>query len=242
MASTLGIAEVAALVGEPARAAMLMALMSGRAMTAKELSITAGVSAPTTSAHLARMTAARLLVGVSQGRHRYYRLTSPAVGRMIESITLVAAIEAPPRHVPYGPKDAALRAARTCYDHLAGRLAVGMADRLAAGGHVILDDEGGEVTARGTVFLAKRLAIDVTSSARGRRPFCRPCLDWSERRYHLGGRLGALILSRCVERAWLTRQADSRVVDLTPLGRAAIADLFGLSADTLDPEVNASAR
>ena len=228
------IAEVAALVGDPARANMLVALMDGRALTAKELALAAGVSPQTASGHLAKLADGRLLACICQGRHRYYRIASPLVARMLESITLVTALEAPPRHRTHSPRDDALRLARTCYDHLAGRLGVAIADALVARGAVILSDDGGEITADGAAFLADRLALDLAEMPR-RRVFCRPCLDWSERRWHLAGALGAALAERCFALGWVDRIRDSRAVAITPRGEIALRDLFRIDAERLRP-------
>src|SRR5262249_6713804 len=139
-------AEVAALVGDPARANILDTLLDGRAFTATELAFAAKVGAPTASAHLGKLVDARLLSVVKQGRHRYYRLASPLVARMLESIMAVAAIEMPPRYRPRTPRDDAPLPARTCYDHLAGKLGVAIADALLARSQVIFNDDAGEVT------------------------------------------------------------------------------------------------
>jgi DNA-binding transcriptional ArsR family regulator len=226
------IAEVAALVGDPARANMLVALMDGRALTAKELAFAASVSPQTASGHLAKLADGRLLTCVRQGRHRYYRVASPLVARMLESITLVAAIEAPPRHRPHSPRDDALRLARTCYDHLAGRLGVAIADALVVRGAVILSDDGGEVTADGAAFLADRLALDLARMPR-RRAFCRPCLDWSERRFHLAGAVGAALADRCFALGWGERLRGSRAVAITARGQVALRELFRIDAERL---------
>jgi DNA-binding transcriptional ArsR family regulator len=226
------IAEVAALVGEPARANMRTALMDGRALTAKELAFVAGVSPQTTSGHLARLAGANLLTCIRQGRHRYYRVASPLVAHMLESISLVAAIEAPPRRRPRSPRDDALRLARTCYDHLAGRLGVAIADALVARGAVVLGDDGGELTADGAAFLTDGLGIDLATFPR-RRTFCRPCLDWSERRPHLAGVVGAALADSCFSRAWIERVRDSRAVNITPRGRIALRELLRIDVSDL---------
>ncbi len=220
-------AEVAALVGDPARAVILDQLMDGRALTATELAFAARVAAPTASGHLGKLLDARLLSVVKQGRHRYYRLASPLVSRMLEGIMAVAAIETPPRHRPRSPRDEALRLARTCYDHLAGRTGVAIADSLVERGRLILDDDGGELTADGLAFIA-RLDIDRAAlQRRGGRLFCRPCLDWTERRPHLAGALGAALAQRCFDLGWLERLRDSRAVAITTRGRAGMRELFG---------------
>src|SRR5262249_31287235 len=192
MASKAMFAAVASLVGDPARAGMLHALMDGRALTASELARVAGVTAQTASGHLARMTEIGLLRVEKQGRHRYHRLASPAVAHMMESIMQVASDLEPVRpRLSVGPRDAALRAARTCYDHLAGRLGVALADAMTERGYVELGTDGGVVTDAGLAFL-ERIGIDADALSahrgkRGARIMCRPCLDWSERRAHLAG-------------------------------------------------------
>src|SRR5262249_42208167 len=168
MASNAMFAQVASLAGDPARAGMLHALMDGRALTASELARVAGVTPQTASGHLARMTAAGLVAVAKQGRHRYHRLASPAVAQMIESIMQVAAgMEARRPPPATGPREAALRAARTCYDHLAGRLGVALADALGAGGYVELDRDAGLVTDTGIALFA-HLGIDVAALSAGR--------------------------------------------------------------------------
>jgi DNA-binding transcriptional ArsR family regulator len=219
-----GLAEVAALVGDPARANMLAALMDGRALTASELAYRGRVTPQTASAHLAKLTESHLLTVAKQGRHRYFRLASPLVGRMLEGIMAVAAIDPPRRHRPPSPKDAALRQARTCYDHLAGRVGVALADALAAQGHVVLGEDGGSVTDSGADFLQ---GIGIELQASPRRCFCRPCLDWSERRPHLAGMLGTALAATAFDRGWIERLRDTRAVAVTPRGEAAMSALFG---------------
>jgi DNA-binding transcriptional ArsR family regulator len=226
------IAEVAALIGDPARANMLVALMDGRALTAKELAFVAGVSPQTTSGHLARLVEANLLTCLRQGRHRYHRIASPLVARMLESISLVAAIEAPPRYRPRSPRDDALRLARTCYDHLAGRLGVAIADVMVARRAVVLSDDGGEVTTDGAAFLADGFCIDLAKVPR-RRAVCRPCLDWSERRPHLAGAIGAALADNCFARGWIERVRDSRAVKITPRGQLALCELLRIDGSHL---------
>jgi DNA-binding transcriptional ArsR family regulator len=226
--STLQLAEVAALVGDPARANILAALMDGRALTATELSYAARVSPQTTSGHLAKLTEANLLALERQGRHRYYRLAGPLVGQMLEGIMAVAA-DGPPRHRPVSRADAALREARTCYDHLAGRLGVALADGLVVGGHVVLADDGGEITERGTALLS-HLGVVLPDSGRqrGRRRFCRPCLDWTERRPHLAGALGAALAARLFTLGWIERLRDTRAVAVTEIGRHRLFETFAI--------------
>ena len=221
------LAEIAALVGDPARANILTALLGGRALTASELAYFAGVSPQTTSGHLAKLTESRLLSLQKQGRHRYYRLATPQVGRMIESIMEVA-VAAPPRHRPVTKADLALRTARTCYDHFAGRLGVGIAESLCEHGHILLADEAGEVTEAGVEFLTE-LGVDLTDARRRRRAYCRPCLDWTERRPHIGGAIGAALAARCFDLGWVARQRDSRALTITAAGRTGLQRYFGLT-------------
>ena len=192
MVAAANLVEVAALVGDTARATILAALMGGQALTGSELAYLARVSRPTASEHLVKLTQARLVSVTRQGRYRYYRIASPLVARMIESIIAVAAIEVPSRYQPRSIQDDALRFARTCYDHLAGQVGVAITDALVANGHIVLGEDGGEVTAAGARFLTG-FGADLRS--RGRRIFCRPCLDWSERRYHVAGLVGAADLA-----------------------------------------------
>ena len=225
-------ARVAALAGDPARAGMLHALMDGRALTASELAGVAGITAQTASSHLARMTEAGLLAVEKQGRHRYHRLASPEVAHMMETIMQVASrLEPSPRRLTVGPRDAALRAARTCYDHLAGRLGVALADAMVSAGYAELESDGGIVTDAGIGFLG-RIGIDVEELAarRGRRPtrvLCRPCLDWSERRPHLAGAIGAALCTHSLERKWVRRLSNTRAVEITPKGWRVYREEFG---------------
>jgi DNA-binding transcriptional ArsR family regulator len=227
MSNAPQIAEVAALVGDPARASMLVALLGGRALTATELSFAAGVSPQTTSGHLAKLSAANLLVQMKQGRHRYYRLSGPQVGQMLEGIMSVA-LNAPPRFQPKTRVDEQMRHARTCYDHFAGMLGVGLADAMTARDLVVLGDEGGEVTPAGQEFLTK-LGVDLTAARAKRRVFCRPCLDWTERRPHIGGAVGAALAQRCLDLKWVERMRDHRALIITPAGRRGFREFFDLS-------------
>jgi DNA-binding transcriptional ArsR family regulator len=219
------IAQVASLVGDPARANMLATLMSGRALTASELAYVAGVTPQTASGHLAKLNEAGLLALETQGRHRYFRLASPLVGQMLEGLMLVAANE-PARHRPHWRNGEALRTARSCYDHMAGRVAVGMADSLASRSFIVWDADGGQVTQAGHDFL-RGLGIALPA-ATGRRVFCRPCLDWSERRPHVAGAVGAALLAHALDRGWVARPRDGRALDVTAAGRQAFAELFAV--------------
>ena len=227
MVAAANLVEVAALVGDTARATMLAALMGGESLTGTELAYVARVSRPTASEHLARLVDARLLAVTRKRRFAYYRIASPMIARMLESIQAVAAIEVPPRHQPRSAADEALRFARTCYDHIAGTVGVAIADSLQAAGHATLSDDGGELTDRGARLL-QRFGATPLSKTKSRRIYCRPCLDWSERRYHLAGFVGAEICRCCLERGWLTRMRDTRALRLTPEGRGGLAETFGV--------------
>jgi DNA-binding transcriptional ArsR family regulator len=234
MVAAANMVEVAALVGDTARATMLAALMGGQALTASELAARARISKSTASGHLAKLTGARLLSVTQKRRNRYYRIASPLVARMLESIKAVAAIETPPRHQPRSAEVDALRFARTCYDHLAGRLGVAIADALVAKRFVVLSDEGGEVTAAGAKFLAK-FGAQLKSKPAGRRIFCRACLDWSERRYHVAGLVGAEIWRLCAARGWLTQARGTRAVRITTAGQRGLRETFGFRCGPAEP-------
>src|SRR6516162_4069134 len=227
MSSAPQMAEVASLVGDPARANILCALLDGRARTAGELAFVAGVSPQTTSGHLAKLHDARLIDLCKQGRHRYYRLAGAHVGQMLESI-MTGALTAPPRFQPRAKTDDQLRHARTCYEHLAGELGVGIADCLIAHEHVILGNEAGEVTENGAAFLSK-LGVDLSVARARRRVFCRPCVDWTERRPHIGGAVGAAIATRCFELKWIERARDGRALTITSTGRRGLMETFDLA-------------
>jgi DNA-binding transcriptional ArsR family regulator len=227
MSNAPQIAEVAALVGDPARANILVALLGGRALTATELSHAAGVSPQTTSGHLGKLSTARLVVLMKQGRHRYYRLAGPQVAHMLESIMNVALV-GPPRYQPKTKLDDAMRQARTCYDHFAGVLGVGIADAMTARGYLVLGDEAGEVTPTGMEFMSQ-LGVDLAAARAKRRVFCRPCLDWTERRSHIGGAVGAAFAQRCFDLKWIERIGDTRAVKITSLGRRGFMETLDLS-------------
>jgi DNA-binding transcriptional ArsR family regulator len=232
MPSQAMFAEIAALSGDPARASMLHALMDGRALTATELAKAAGVTPQTASGHLSRMTAVGLLSVERQGRHRYHRLATASVARMLESIMQVAADLAPDRsRLSVGPRDAAMRKARTCYDHLAGQLGVALADALIARGHVELAGDAGVLTDTGMAFLAD-IGLDTEPllarrTVRSGRVLCRPCLDWSERRPHLAGAVGAAICAHSLDQGWTRRLDATRAVLITPKGARIFRDTFG---------------
>jgi len=221
------VSEIAALVGNPARANILMALADGRALTATELAYAAHVSPQTTSGHLARLRDANLLALTKQGRHSYFRLASPKIARMLESI-MVVAVDGPQRYRPRWNGDEQLRMARTCYDHIAGRLGVALTDALTRRKHIVLTDDGGMVTRAGEKFLAG-FGVDLAEAREGRRTFCRPCLDWSERRPHLAGALGAVLADRCFDLGWIGRTRDSRALKISANGERGFKEIFGIS-------------
>jgi DNA-binding transcriptional ArsR family regulator len=225
------IAMVASLVGDPARANMLTALLSGRALTASELAQEAGITPQTASSHLAKLEAGGLIEPEKQGRHRYYRLSDPDVASVLESLAGLAA-RAGHMRVRTGPKDPALRRARICYDHLAGDLGVQMLESMKAQRLVRQRKNDIELTPEGERFLEKNLQISPETLAHPRRPVCKACLDWSERRHHLAGTLGAALMARFAELKWAARDSTpgSRVVNFSRTGEKRFAALFGSGA------------
>lgn len=217
------IAGVAALLGDPARANMLTALMDGRALTVSELAGIAGVSLPTASGHLSKLEASGLLVVARQGRHRYLRLSGHDVA---ETLEMLMALAQRTGSVPVrtGPRHPALRAARVCYDHLAGERGVALLRGLVQR-RWVADLDAPALTPLGRQKIAG-LGIDIARLERGRRPVCRTCLDWSERRPHLGGALGAAVLEHVLARRW-ARRGEGRVVDFSHAGARAFAASFG---------------
>ena len=233
LAGEASIAEVGAALGDPGRLRMLSALLAGQALTAGELAWHGGVTAATASGHLARLVEAGLLVVYRQGRHRYYRLASPAVAQLLESMSALAASHGAQRHRPRSRADAALQIARTCYDHLAGNLAVAIADRLVEHGQLEWNAEAGMLTERGVAFLGDRLGIDLELAGTRRRCFLKPCIDWTERRPHLGGAVGCALADRLTELGWIDRIAHSRAVTITALGTEGFGELFALDVGGL---------
>ncbi|MBU4530415.1 MAG: helix-turn-helix domain-containing protein [Hoeflea sp.] len=233
LVSGQSISAVAAMIGDVARANILFALMGGKALTATELSHHAGVSAPTTSGHLNKLLDGQLITVEKQGRHRYYRLASPAVAEALEGLSNLAA-SGPGRHRPTGPKDMAMRQARTCYDHMAGQLAVAMTDAFTSRGLIIVEDRSGLITEEGQRVFAD-FGIGLDPKPRSARPLCRTCLDWSERRMHLGGRLGAALLAQSLQRRWVRPVKESRALSITRDGERGFHDVFGIPRDRLTP-------
>lgn len=215
------IARIASLVGDPARANMLSALMNGGALTASELALEASVGLPTASSHLSKLIEGGLLTVASQGRHRYYALAGTDVAAMIEAISGVAAHAGPQRARP-GPRDEAMREARICYDHLAGERAVTMFDGFLARGMLTRNGDEIRLMAKGAPFF-EAVGIDTAALSGQRRPACRECLDWSVRRSHLAGALGAAILEKILAEKWARREPESRAIVFSPKGKIAFA-------------------
>lgn len=219
------IARIAALIGDPARANMLTALMSGKALTVSELAGEAGVTIQTASSHLSRLHEGGLLRPRKQGRHKYFSLANDQVAQVLEGLMGLAAGSGHLRRRT-GPKDTALRQARVCYNHLAGDMGTWMFDSLLARGHLALDGETLALTASGERFVTA-FGIDLAGLRRGRSALCRECLDWSARRSHLAGGLGRAFLSRFEDLAWAKRQGETRVVTFSADGAKAFGELFG---------------
>ncbi|SMX26557.1 Helix-turn-helix domain protein [Pelagimonas phthalicica] len=220
------IAHIAALIGDPARANMLTALMSGKALTATELAGEAGISAQTASTHLAKLSEGGLVVTRKQGRHKYSTLANDGVAHLLESLMGIAAKSGHLR-TRTGPKDAALRKARVCYNHLAGDMGTHMYDSLMQRGLILHDETDLSLTQTGATFVSE-FGIDLDTLQRNRAPLCRDCLDWSERRAHLAGSVGRAMLSRMIDLGWARRLENSRVIRFSSSGEAAFAKHFPL--------------
>ena len=231
MVTVNGLSEVAALMGDPARAAMLSLLMDGRAHTASELALAAGIAAQTASGHLSRMVDANLMAARAQGRNRFYRLASGDVAHAMESLMALAGTRAPPASATAAwRRDPDLRFCRTCYDHLAGQIGLAVTDSLTQHGH--LEPKGARdwsLTASGEAFCT-RLGVDLAGAkAAHTRHFARQCLDWSERRPHISGALGSAIADTFFKKGWAERMRRGRTVRLTDSGRRALSSHFGTS-------------
>jgi DNA-binding transcriptional ArsR family regulator len=234
----LSIADIASAIGEPARARMLSSLMDGRARTATELAVIAGVSASTASVHLQRLMSAQLVKVLVQGKCRYYSLHGADVAAALEGLSVIAGAS----HQPFVPRTPGpLRFARTCYDHMAGTTGVALHDRFTALHWIAPEAKRGDVredayslTNEGAAALAS-LGIDIDATRSLRRRFAYACLDWSERRPHLGGALGAAILHVALKKRWLTQQLDSRILTVTATGRSEMHARFGLTLDERIP-------
>src|SRR5262245_39778519 len=222
------IAEIAALVGDPARATMVSALLDGRALTASELAVAARITPQTASTHLAKLTDAGVLSVVRRGRHRHFRLASATVADMIDGIVALA-LETRPRYRPLSRHARALSAARICYDHLAGRLSVDVTDSFVAREYVVPDGDAAEITPAGRRFLTG-FGVELPARRSSRRHLCRLCLDWTERRPHIAGAIGAAITRRYFDLGWMERMRRSHAVIVTPLGRRGFLETFDIDA------------
>ena len=218
------IARIAALIGDPARANMLTALMSGRALTASELAGEAGITLQTASSHLSKLETAGLIRLRKQGRHRYFSLSGDDVGSVLEALMGLASKYGHTR-LRTGPKDPALRKARVCYNHLAGELGVHLYESLEGHRHIRERGEAVDLTDRGADFM-RTLGIEIDRLDRARRPLCRSCLDWSARRTHLAGSLGVALLDRFYELGWARRLDGSRIVLFSPQGERKFLQTF----------------
>lgn len=225
MAEGPDITRIAQLIGDPARGSILSALMSGRALTAGELAGEAGVTPQTASGHLSRMVEAGLLWRRKQGRHQYFALADDEVAHALETLAGLAASQGHLRTRP-GPRDAKMREARVCYDHLAGARGVQVFESLARRGLLTVAREDIALTGAGRTEMVA-FGIDLEKVGQTRRPLCRVCLDWSERRSHLAGALGAALLDRMIELGWLRRNGVGRDLAVTPPGRTGFTNVFG---------------
>jgi len=220
----IAVSRIAGAIGEPARARMLFCLMDGHARTSTELAIVADVATSTASAHLNRLKAERLVKVISQGKHRFYSLDGQKVARVLEGLSVLVG-QPSRKFVPNTPTR--LRAARVCYDHMAGHLGVLLYDRFMLLGWLTVDDDSYDLTATG-VAAFDTIGIDVEKTRRLRRRFAYACLDWSERRPHIGGALGAALLKTALKRRWVSQDLDSRAIRVTNAGRRELLARFGV--------------
>lgn len=226
------ISPVAALLAEPARGSIMTALMDGRALPAGELARIAGVSAQTASSHLAKLESGGLVRVHVQGRHRYYGIASAEIAHAIETLSTIG--PAPQvRSLGQSLEMRRLSVARTCYDHLAGRIAVQIADKLVDRGQCERHDSGFAITEEGVAFF-QRLDIDVARVLRAGRPFAKTCIDWTQRRQHVSGPLGKALLQRMLDDAWLQRGAERRSLDITPHGWERLQTEFDIDSSAIE--------
>lgn len=218
------IALLGALIGDPARANMLLALLSGKALTAKELAVEANITPQTASSHLKKLETGGLIIQRKQGRHRYFALADEDVANVLETMIGLAAQKGHMR-TRTGPKDPALRKARICYNHLAGDLGVRLYNTLSAEAHFTVESERIELTESG-ILLFRAFGIQLDKLRNSRRIFCKPCLDWSERQSHLAGALGEAILNRMIELKWCQLEKDSRIISFNKAGEQAFSETF----------------
>jgi DNA-binding transcriptional ArsR family regulator len=226
------VAAAAGLFADRTRADLVAALLDGRALTAGELARATDVSAATASTHLRRLLDAGVLAVEAQGRHRYYRLVDERAANAFESLAALAPVR-PVRSLRQSRVVVELRVARTCYDHLAGQVAVLLADRCVDSGLLTTGEHGFELGEHGAERLTA-FGLDLDNVRRARRSFAHPCLDWSERRHHVAGALGAALLTRMVELGWLTRRPRHRAVRVEPAGRRGLLEVFGCDLAAID--------
>ena len=229
MHGTPNLAAIGQLLGDPTRTLILEMLYDGRAWSATELATAAGITPQTASSHLRKLLDAGLITVESRGRHRYFELAGPDIAEAIEAL-LVLAARRPGRSEPVAVRREPLRLARSCYDHVAGQFGVALTDAMLERKILATRQDGFALGRQGKAFTAS-LGIDVAALRRGRRAFARRCLDWSERRYHLGGALGAALMTAMLERRWIRRSPDSRVLTITAPGRR---ELVALGLDTAE--------
>lgn len=223
------VAQLAALIGDPARANILTALMSGKALTVSELAQEAGVTLQTTSAHLSKLLDGKLVVARKQGRHRYFELASPRVAETIEAL-MGLAIDSGHVRSRTGPRDVALRSARRCYNHLAGASGVQLYQSMVDRGHFAVGASGLSLSVQGRAFI-EELGINLGQITSRRMPLCRECLDWSERKTHLAGSLGRALLNYMIEQNWVQAQEASRAMIFTSKGAEHFNAAFPLGCE-----------
>jgi DNA-binding transcriptional ArsR family regulator len=229
MKSPIRLAELGGVIGDPARAMMLCALLDGRGHSATELSLAAGVMPQTASWHLAKLADGQLITAERRGRNRYFRLASPLVAQALEAMMAIAITGShPPRSHVLSEHEQALRDARTCYDHFAGRLGVALTEAFIKRKLIVLSEDGGLVTPRGAGLLSS-FGINLSAMQQSRRPFCRSCLDWSEQKPHLAGAVAAAFATRCFDLGWVQRLPHTRAVAITPVGDKSFEEQFGVT-------------
>lgn len=226
------IVEVASLIGDASRAAMLTCLLGGKALPASELARAARVTPQTASSHLAKMVEGGLLVHESYGRHKYYRLANAEVGQALEALSVIAPRKAV-RSLRESDQSKALCFARTCYDHIAGEVGVAMTERMIAMGAIVEDAQDFVVSTKGAQWF-RRFGVDIDQLRQGRRHFARQCLDWSERRHHMAGALGAAMTERMFELRWIERVPGGRALHVTGIGLRGMDKEFGIVFNSVD--------
>ena len=228
MPSTPDISHVAGLLADPSRATILISLLDGRPQTATELANHAKITPQTASAHLSKLVSGNLISKEVQGRYRYFQLTDPNVASAIESLITISG-PSDIRSLRDSNEDQALRKARTCYDHLAGKLGTSLAHSLESQGYIVEYDDNYTLTDSGRQFLTQ-FGIDVTKAERRRRKFIHSCMDWSERKPHIGGALGAALLDRVTELGWIEKGTTHRTIRVTAAGEQGFCDHFGMQS------------